>query len=132
MSCASRFSCRWARLVVPGMGMMTGDRASSQASVTWEMVAPCRVAMGSRTLRTASGPPVSVGAPGVLSDTGCQGTKTAPASAAASRRKTSRRSANSRAKRLRTTALKQRACYLKCRRRDKLQFGFWSGGRDTI
>ena len=47
-------------LVVPGQGMIAGDRASSQASAICEMVAPCRDAMGSKTRRTASGPPVSV------------------------------------------------------------------------
>jgi hypothetical protein len=35
ISCASRFSRRWTTLVVPGMGSITGDRASSQASVIW-------------------------------------------------------------------------------------------------
>ena len=71
--------------VVPGMGMIAGERASSHASVICEIVAPCRDAMGSRLPRTASGPAVSVGDPGVLSDTGCHGAKTAPASAFASR-----------------------------------------------
>ena len=42
--------------------------------------------MGSSTRRTASGPPVSVGEPGAVSDTGCHGTKTAPASRAAPKR----------------------------------------------
>ncbi len=40
-------------LVVAGMGMIAGDRASSQASAICEMVAPCRDAMGSRTILRA-------------------------------------------------------------------------------
>ena len=44
----------WTTRVVAGMGKITGDRATSQASVIWEMVARCRVAMGSRTRRRAS------------------------------------------------------------------------------
>jgi predicted lipoprotein with Yx(FWY)xxD motif len=51
-------------LVVAGMGRIAGERASSQASVTCGMVAPCRAAMESRTRRIVCGPLVSVAAIG--------------------------------------------------------------------
>lgn len=76
-SCAARFSRTCAIDVVPGIGRTAGERPSSQASAICETVAPCRAAMGSSTRRTASGPAVSVGAPGTDNDTGCHGTKTA-------------------------------------------------------
>ncbi len=44
----AQFSSRWSTEEVPGMGSMTGDRASNQASAICEAVAPVAVAMVSR------------------------------------------------------------------------------------
>ena len=41
---AATFSSRWATLEVPGMGSMTGDRASNQARATWAGLAFMRAA----------------------------------------------------------------------------------------
>ena len=40
-SAARMFSSRWSTLDVPGIGSMTGERRSSQASASWAGVAPC-------------------------------------------------------------------------------------------
>ena len=40
-SAAARFSSRWAIREVPGIGTIAGERASSHASATWPLVAPC-------------------------------------------------------------------------------------------
>jgi hypothetical protein len=45
---AAQFSSRWATDEVPGMGSMTGERASSQARAIWAGVAPWRAAASSR------------------------------------------------------------------------------------
>jgi hypothetical protein len=42
------FSSRCASEVVPGIGRMLGDRATSQASATCGTVAPCRFATAAR------------------------------------------------------------------------------------
>ena len=60
-SAAARFSSRWAIREVPGIGTITGERASSHASATWPLVAPCAAATASSGARLSPALPAASG-----------------------------------------------------------------------
>jgi len=64
-SAARMFSSKWSTLDVPGIGTMTGERRSSQASASWAGVAPCARAAASSGPPGRASCPVAIGYQGM-------------------------------------------------------------------